>query len=166
MVPVKYNDGQVRERNAMRVIFYEDVPGVGRAGEIKEVKDGYGRNYLIPRKLAAPAVAGSVHSLKTKLATQARIEAKTEAEMKDLAAMMEGREVFIEARSGGRERLYGSVTNADIASALEELTGFAVDKRKVRLDEPINQLGSYEVTIRLAKDIVPKVKVTVTEKSE
>ncbi len=150
----------------MRVIFLEDVPNVARAGEIKEVANGYGRNYLIPKKLAAPAVAEAINVLEAKIASQERSEVKTEAELIELAAQIDGREIFIEARSGGKDRLYGSITATDIASELETVTNLAIDKRKIKLDEPINQLGSYEITIRLAKDIVPRIKVTVTEKSD
>ena len=150
----------------MKVIFLQDVPNVAKAGEIREVANGYGRNFLIPRKLAAPAVAEAVNAMEARIAVQARSEAKTEAELIEMGAQVDGREVFIEARSGGKDRLYGSITAADIAGELEKITNLAVDKRKIKLDEPINQLGSYDVTIRLTKDIVSKIKVTVTEKSD
>ena len=150
----------------MKVVFLQDVPNMGKAGQIKEVADGYGRNYLIPKKLAAPAVAASIRKVEAQMASQAHKEAKTEAEMVELASQLNGREIFIKAKSGGKEKLYGSVTAADIAVELEKLTEMAIDKRKIKLDEPINQTGSYEVAIRLSKDIIPKVKVTVTGKSE
>jgi large subunit ribosomal protein L9 len=150
----------------MKVVFLKDVPNVARAGEIKEVANGYARNYLIPQKLATLAVAETINLVQAKIASQARTEAKTEAELLELASQIEGKEVNIEARSGGKEKLYGSVTAADIAEELEKLAGSVVDKRKIKLDEPINQIGSYDVTIRLSKDITPSVKVTVTEKSE
>ena len=149
----------------MKVIFLEDVPNVARAGEIKEVADGYGRNFLIPRKLALLARAESVNALKVKLEVQARSQAQTESELSEVANQLDGREIFLEARSGGKDRLYGSITAADIAVELENATGLAVDKRKIEIEESIRQIGSYEVNIRLTKDIVPKIKVTVTEKS-
>ena len=150
----------------MKVVFLEDVPDVARAGEIKDVANGYSRNYLIPKKLATPATAEAINALAAKIASQERTEAETEAELVELAAQIDGREIFIEARSGGKDRLYGSITATDIASELETVTNLAIDKRKIKLDEPINQLGSYDITIRLAKDIVPRIKVTVTEKSD
>lgn len=150
----------------MKVVFLKDVPNVARAGEIKEVANGYARNYLIPQKLATLAVAETINLVQAKIASQARTEAKTEAEMLEFASQIEGKEVVIEARSGGKEKLYGSITAADIAEELEKLAGMVVDKRKIKLDEPINQIGSYDITIRLTKDITPSVKVTVTEKSE
>ncbi len=150
----------------MKVIFLQDVPNVARAGEIKEVADGYGRNFLIPRNLAVLASSESMNTLRAKFEVKARSQAQTEAEVVEMANSLEGREIFLEARSGGKERLYGSITPVDIATELEKATGLAIDKRKIKLDEPIHQLGSYEVAIRLAADIVPRIKVTVTEKSD
>lgn len=143
----------------MRVIFLEDVPNVARAGEIKEVANGYGRNYLIPKKLAllANSPATNLIEIQRKLATQPQ----TEDALVKLANQLEGREVTLKARAGAKDRLYGSVTSADIAAELQNSAGLAIDKRKIELAEPIHQLGSYEVVIRLAKDIVPKIKVIV-----
>ena len=150
----------------MKVIFLEDVPNVARAGEIKEVAAGYGRNYLIPGKLALLANPESVNSMKAKLEVQALSMAQTEAELVELANQLDGREIFLEARGGGKEKLYGSITAADIAAELENIAGMAVDKRKIELEESIRKTGSYEVNIGLTKDIVPKITVTVTEKSD
>ena len=149
----------------MKVIFIKDVPSIGRAGEIKEVADGYGRNYLIPKKLAALAKSDSVNAMAVKIAAQARSLAQTEAELTEMAGQLEGKEVFLEAKTGGKARLYGSITTADIATELEKVTNFAVDKRKIEIGESIRSIGTYEVSIKLAKDLVPKVRVTVTEKS-
>ncbi|MBI2329275.1 MAG: 50S ribosomal protein L9 [Chloroflexi bacterium] len=149
----------------MKVIFLEDVPNVARAGELKEVADGYGRNFLIPRKLALLAKPGTINTVGRQLELKARSQAQTEAELLELANHLNGREVILEARTGDKDRLYGSITTADIAAALESASGLAIDKRKIELDEPIRQLGSYEVAIRLAKDIVPQIRVTVSEKA-
>ncbi len=149
----------------MRVIFLQDVPNVAKAGEIKEVANGYGKNFLIPRKLASLASSGAVNAAKAKLAVEARGQVQTEAELIEMANQLDGREVFLEARTGAKDRLYGSITTADIAAELESATGLVVDKRKIELDEPIRQVGSYEVAIRLTGDIVPKIKVTVSEKA-
>ena len=150
----------------MKVIFLQDVPNVARAGEIKEVANGYGRNFLIPRKLALLARSESINTVGVKLEVEARGRAQTEAELVEIANQLEGREVFVEARTGGKDRLYGSITAADIAAKLEGATGLAIDKRKIELDESIRKIGSYEVNVRLSKDIVPKIKVTVTETSD
>jgi large subunit ribosomal protein L9 len=159
---VKYNDKK-REK-IMKVIFLQDVPNVARAGEIKEVSSGYGRNFLIPRKLALLASSSAISVLEAQREINARNQQQTEAEVADLVNQLDGREVFLKAKTGAKDRLYGSITNADIADELESATGLVIDKKKIELDKPIHQLGSYEVAIRLAKDAIPKIKVTVTEK--
>ena len=147
----------------MKVIFLEDVPKVARAGEIKEVADGYGRNFLIPRKLAMLASSSAIGTTEVQHRIRAKEEAQLEVEMLELARQLEGKEIILKARAGSKDRLYGSITSTDIASELENAIGLVVDKRKIELAEPIRQLGSYDLTIRLAKDMMPKIKVTVTE---
>jgi len=147
----------------MKVIFLQDVPNVARAGEMKEVASGYGRNFLIPQKLALLASSSAISLVKAQRKISVRNQQQTGAGLVELANQLEGREVFLKARVGAKDRLYGSITNADIAAELESATGLVIDKKKIELAKPINQLGSYEVTIRLAKDIMPKIKVTVTE---
>ena len=147
----------------MKVIFLQDVPNVASAGEIKEVADGYGRNFLIPRKFALLAKAETINTMKAQLEKQARSQAQTEVELLEIAKRLEGNEVALAAKIGAKDRLYGSITAADIAAELESSSGLLVDKRKIDLAEPIRQLGSYEVTIRLAKNITPKITVTVSE---
>ena len=147
----------------MKVIFLKDVPKVAKAGEVKEVASGYGRNFLIPRKLALLATSGAVVKeiqSQTKFGNQEQID----AELVELANQLDGKEISLEARVGAKDRLYGSITNADIASELQSTTGLVVDKRKIELAEALHQLGSYEVVIKLARDIVPKIKVNVVEK--
>lgn len=147
----------------MKVVFLKDVPHVAKAGEVKEVADGYGRNFLIPRKLAqlakSEAMIGEIQR-QAKVGNQEQIK----AELLELANQLEGKEIRLKARVGAKDQLYGSITNADIAAELQNATNLVVDKRKVVLIEPIHQLGSYEVVIKLAKDILPKIKVNVVEK--
>ena len=145
----------------MRVVFLEDVPNVAKAGEMKEVADGYGRNFLIPKKLALLVNSATISTIESQLKMKAQYQAKTGAELLELAGQLEGKEVTLNARAGTEDRLYGSITSADIAAELETSAGLVVDKRKIELAEPIHKLGSYEVVVRLAKDIVPKMKVTV-----
>jgi len=147
----------------MKVVFLEDVPKVAKAGEIKEVADGYGRNFLIPQKLAVLASPSALNAAETQTKIRARSQTQTEDEVTELARQLEGKEITLKARAGAQEHLHGSITSADIASELQNATGLVVDKRKIELDEPIRQLGSYEVAIRLAKDMIPKIKVTVIE---
>jgi large subunit ribosomal protein L9 len=144
----------------MKVVFMEDVPNVGKAGQIKDVADGYGKNYLIPHKLAVPASAGDVKNVEAQIKARARISAKNEAEMKALAADLENKELTIKAKVGKEGRLYGSINSADVAAALESSLKTIVDKRKIEL-EPIRSAGTFEVTIKLAKDISTKIKVNV-----
>ncbi|HEY83343.1 MAG TPA: 50S ribosomal protein L9 [Dehalococcoidia bacterium] len=145
----------------MKVVFLEDVPDVADAGEIKEVADGYARNFLIPKKLAVLADARAMHLVEAQLKKKARLQAEIEAEMRELAQQLEGKEIVLKTRAGAKGRLYGSITNADIAEELEKSAGVVVDKRKIELDEPIHEVGSYEITIRLTKDIIPKIKLSV-----
>jgi len=149
----------------MKVVFLEDVSNVGKAGEIKEVADGYGRNFLIPRKLALLAKPQLVKTVEEQIKMRAHGQAQTEAELKELADQLEGKEFTLEAKTGGKEQLYGSITAADIADEVENSTGLVIDRRKIELEEAIRQIGEYEVTIRLGKDIVSKIKVTVSEKT-
>ena len=150
----------------MKVVFLKDVPRVAKAGEIKEVASGYGRNFLIPRELAMLASPQAISLAEAQRRVKARQQAESEAELVELARELEGKEITLEARVGAQEHLYGSITNADIAAELESSAGLVVDKRKIELAEPIRELGNYEVAVRLAKEIVPKIKVTVTAKLE
>jgi large subunit ribosomal protein L9 len=145
----------------MKVIFLEDVPNVAKAGDIKDVSDGYGRNYLLPKNLAMVSKPGAVTQVK------AQIEARAETEkMKKLAAQLEGKDITFTVKMGAKDRMHGSITAANIATELKELVGQEVDKRKIELAEPIKQLGIYDLTIKLAKGIEPKVKVNVVEKEK
>jgi large subunit ribosomal protein L9 len=146
----------------MKVVFLQDVPNVARAGEMKEVADGYGRNYLIPRKLAAQADPKMMNAIEAQVRARARQVAQNEAEMTELAEQIDGKEITITARVGANERLYGSITAGDIIAELEKSFGIIVDKRKIDLENPIRELGSHEVPIRLTRDIVPSITVTVT----
>ena len=110
------------------------------------------------------AGADSINVVEARLKVQAHHQAQTDAELSELGDQLDGKEIVLEALSGGKERLYGSITAADIADKLEETTGLSVDKRKIEIDDSIRQIGTYDVNIRLSKDIVPKIKVTVTEK--
>ncbi len=147
----------------MKVIFLQDVPNVARAGETKEVADGYGRNFLLPRKLALLATPGVTRMVEAQFGVKARVQSKRQAKLVELANHLDGREVILKARAGAKERLFGSITTADIVAELQNSTGLVIDKKKVELAEPIRHLGSYEVAIRLAEGIIPRIKVTVIE---
>ncbi len=147
--------------NLMKVILLRDITGEGRKGEIKEVADGYARNFLVPRGLAllaTPAVAKQAEGLIRRESQHQDIE---ETRLEKLAQQIEGREVHFQARIGAGGRLFGSITAADIAKELSQVIGSPIDKRRVEIDKALRQEGSHEVTIRLAKDLVPKIKVVV-----
>ncbi len=150
----------------MKVIFLEDVAHMAHAGETKEVADGYGRNFLIPRNLAVLANSAASNVVGARLKMKARRQAQVEAEMGELAKQLEGTEVVLKARAGTKGRLYGSITSADIADELNNRIGLVVDKKKIELIDPIRELGDYEITVSLGKDIAPKLKVKVVEMEE
>ncbi len=150
----------------MKVIFIADVPNVARAGQTKEVANGYARNFLFPRKLAVLAsskAAANIESHLKKLARQRAIEA---AEMSELAQKINGVELTIKAKVGEKDKLYGSVTNHDIAGALSREIGREIDKKKIELAEPIRQVGVYDVTLKLAHDVTAAIVVTVMSDAE
>ncbi len=146
----------------MKVIFIEDVTNVAKTGEVKEVADGYVRNYLIPRKLAVLATPSAMKNLEADLKIRVRKKAQTDAEFAALAQQLEGKEITMKAKAGDKARLYGSITSTDIAAGLEK-AGIIIDKRKIALSKPIHQLGNYEIAIKLSKDFAPKIRVIVTE---
>jgi large subunit ribosomal protein L9 len=147
----------------MKVVYLQDVHNVARAGEIKDVADGYARNYLIPKQLAAQADPKMMNVIEARIKASARIAAQTESEMLELSGLLDGQEITLKARSGVEGRLYGSVTPADIAAEIEKVTNCVIDKRKIELENPIRQLGSYEVPIRLTGEIAPTIILTVVE---
>ena len=145
----------------MKVVFLEDVPGVAQGGDIKEVKNGFARNYLIPKSLATPATHNAVQRVQ-KLQSQAQVaRVKRLEDMKELAAEFDGSQINVEMRAGSSGRLYGSVTNAMIADKIAELTEREIDRRVVQLDEPIRELGSYDLTLRLHAEVEAGVSVLV-----
>ena len=146
----------------MKVVFLEDVEGVALGGEIKEVKNGFARNYLIPQQLAAPATHNNLQKI-TKLSRKAETERIQKLDdMKQLSEAIDGTEILIEMRAGSNDRLYGSVTGTMVADALNDITGQSIERRLVQLDNPIRELGTFDVPIRLHADVNATIKVTVT----
>ncbi|MER3399343.1 MAG: 50S ribosomal protein L9 [Chloroflexota bacterium] len=150
----------------MKVYFLQDVPGVARAGEIKDVAEGYARNYLIPRRLAVVATEAVIEQVKARQAAEARRAAREAEELRELAARLEGLTVTVKVRAGKEGRLYGSVTAADIAEAIAAQVGRPVDRRRVELAEPIRKTGEYRVVVRLGRDLAPRVNVAVVGQEE
>lgn len=145
----------------MKVIFIEDVPDVALAGETREVADGYGRNYLLPKKLAVLANSAASNIVEAQMKKVIVKRAQAEAEMSEVAGKLNGMEFTIQAKVGEKERLYGSVTSADIATEIASRSGMEIDKRKIEIEEPIREVGNYDVTVRFTHDISAAIKLTV-----
>lgn len=150
----------------MEVILLKDVPRLGRAGELRKVAPGYARNHLIPKGLAVFATEGAVREFEQRQQLEARREKQLQTEAQALAEELAGITVTIHAKTGEKERLYGSVTSGDIAEALEKQTGRIIDRRKIELEEPIRQLGIYSVPVRLLSDLSPLIRVDVLAEDE
>ena len=147
----------------MRVVLLQDVPRLGNAGDVKDVASGYARNFLLPRGLAEFATPAAMKRVEAIRQAGEKRQALLEAETADIAQSLEGVEITLEAKVGAQERLYGAVTSGDIAEELKRVTGQDIDKRKIELEEPLRQLGEYEVLVRLSKEIAPKIKVVIAE---
>jgi large subunit ribosomal protein L9 len=144
----------------MRVILKQDISTLGRAGDIKEVKDGYARNYLFPRGLVMSASARSVKEKAFLEQVQTRKVAKRKKSAEELAAQLNGKEVTLSAKVGEDNKLFGSITNIQVAKQLEAM-GFAVDRRSVILDENIKALGNYKIQIKLHDGVNAQVQLHV-----
>ncbi len=145
----------------MRVVFLEDVPGVAQGGDVKEVKNGFARNYLIPKNLATPATHNALQRIR-KLRRQSDVTRLRRLEdMKELASELSGSQISVEMRAGSSGRLYGSVTTAIIAERLGELTDREIDRRMVELADPIRDIGVHELTLRLHPDVQASVSALV-----
>jgi len=145
----------------MKVIFLRDVLGKGRTGEVRTVNEGYARNFLLPQGLALAATPAVMKQVEAKLQKEKREETIDQAKLVELAKQIEGSEIRLQAHIGAKGRLFGSITAADIAEELSRILDFVIDKKKIDLDKSLRQTGDYEVTVKLAKDLEPKVKVVI-----
>lgn len=145
----------------MEVLLLKDVPGVGSAGQVKKVAEGYARNYLLPRKLAVVASKGVVKQTEDVRQAAARREAKTRAGAQELAKVLAETTLTFRVKAGGGDRLFGSITSGDIAEALMREKHISVDKRKIDLESPIKELGTHQVAIKIHPEVTGQVKVVV-----
>ncbi|MGI6129105.1 MAG: 50S ribosomal protein L9 [bacterium] len=145
----------------MKVILLQDVPRLGKRGDVVNVNDGYARNYLLPRRLAQEATKGSLKEVERRLKAQAKKEKQAEQEARALAERLSGTEVAVTARAGEGGRLFGSITNQDVADAIEKQLKLTIDKRKIELKEPLKALGEHKVTLRLYTDVTSEIVVKV-----
>jgi len=144
----------------VKVILLQDVPALGPAGAVRDVKDGYARNYLIPRGLAAEATAGSLRTLEGRQRAQAQRAERERRSAEQLAADLAAAVVEISGRGGEGGRLFGAITAQDVAEALTR-RGFPVTKKQVELDEPIKTAGFYKIPVRVGQGVVARVDVNV-----
>lgn len=148
----------------MKVILMTDIPRLGQAGQQVEVADGFARNYLLPRKLAVAATAGVLRSLEQIKAQGRKREGRLRQEAEEISARLAQATLTVERQAGDQDRLFGSVTNQDLRQALGQ-QGIVVDKRRILLEEPIKQLGTYTVPVRLHPEVTAELKVEVIRAS-
>ena len=144
-------------------ILLEDVDGVGGKGTVVDVSKGYLRNFLIPRKLAAPATKGAVQAAAQRAAVEERAPRDAVARAREHADLLNKTVLTLAEKAGDDGRLFGSVTTQDIADAIREARGITVDRRHIQLDEPIKQVGTFQVHVEVASGVTASVKTMVTE---
>jgi large subunit ribosomal protein L9 len=147
----------------LRVIFLQDVKGKGKKGEVKNVSDGYARNYLLKYNLAEEATSGNMKALEAQKRKSAQLEQQEKEEAENLKKKIESLEVTLKAKSGDGGRLFGSITSKQIADVLNKDHSIKIDKRKIELDQPIRALGYTNVPIKLHPEVTGTVKVHVVE---
>ena len=147
----------------MKVILLQDVKGKGKKGQMLEVSDGYARNFMLPKKMAIEATTDAINTMRMNdKATQERI-AKEKAEALALSKQLREMTLVVTAKGGGAGRLFGSVTNQEIADALAKASGIKLDKRKIVLSDPIKAVGTYTVTCKLGYEINAPLTVKIEE---
>lgn len=149
----------------MEVILKEDIEKLGSRGDVVKVAEGYGRNFLLPRKLAIEASKGNKSVIEQMKASALRRSATEKAEAEQLAKQFDNVSLEFTRKVGEKDHLFGSVTSSDIAEQLEK-QGFTVDRRKIQLDEPLKSLGEYDVPIKLHREVTARFKVTVKKDDE
>jgi large subunit ribosomal protein L9 len=150
----------------MKVIFLQDVSTKGKQGEIKDVADGYARNFLFPRKLALPATPKAMKEAQARMEENKKKRERHQTELGQLAKRLEGTVLNFKAKAGEKGRLHGSITAADIAGKLTEIVGTEIDKKKIELDEPLRNLGTHEVVLGFAGGIEAKISIVIEEEKD
>ena len=147
----------------MKVILQQDVKGQGKKGEMIEVSEGYGRNFLLPRKLAVPATADAINTMNLKEKARKAEEARLKAEAQEIAGKLKNVTVELTAKGGKEGKLFGAITSKEISEGLKAQYGVDIPKQKIVLDEPIKAYGSYQVKAKLGFEVSGTVYVTVCE---
>lgn len=149
----------------MKVILLQDVEGLGKAGDLKDVANGYARNYLLPRRLAAAATPELLANQQQRIAAEQRKREKQQESNQQQAERLGQVSLTFKARVGRQGRLYGSITSQDIAAGLRESEGITIDRRVIELPEPIRTLGTFKVPVKLAQKLEPEITVNVIDVS-
>ena len=147
----------------MKVILLQDVKGKGKKGQMLEVSDGYARNYMLPRKMAVEATADAVNTMRMNDKAAAEKAAKERAEALETSKKLRDMTLVVTAKGGGAGRLFGSVTNQEIADALKAKSGINLDKRKIVISDPIKSVGTYTVQCKLGYEITAPLTVKIEE---
>ena len=150
----------------MRVILLQDVEGLGKAGDLKDVANGYARNYLLPKRMAAGATPQLLANYQQRIAAEQRKLEKQVDQNQQQAERLGQVTLTFKARVGRQGRLYGSITSQDIAAGLRESEGIAIDRRMIELHDPIRALGTYMVPVKLAQKLEPKITVNVVDEAD
>jgi large subunit ribosomal protein L9 len=145
----------------MKVILLSDVKALGKRGDVATVADGYANNFLLPRKLATPATPGAIKQLEQQTNAKKRRQAEEVANANDVAAQLEELTLEIAARAGGNGRLFGTVTNANVADAIAAALNVAIDRHKIEMKDGIKAVGTYPIEIRLGNNVVAKSNIRV-----
>ena len=145
----------------MRVVFLQDVEGVAQGGDVKEVKNGFARNYLIPQNFAVPATHNALQRVRQYSEQAEKTRLRMLQDMRELSETLNGMRIDVEMRAGARGQLYGSVTNAIIADKLSVMSDREIDRRGIEVEEPIRQLGSFNVNVRLHPEVQAQIEVLV-----
>ncbi len=152
-----------KEDGDMEIVLLEDVKALGKKGQVVKVNDGYARNFILPKKLGVEATAKNLNDLKLQKANEAKIAAEQLAAAKELGEKLEKATVTLAIKAGEGGRAFGSVSSKEIGKAIQEQLGLEVDKKKIVLNDPIKSIGSFEVPVKLHKDVTAKLAVKVVE---
>lgn len=145
----------------MRVILLRDVKSLGKAGTVVDVAEGYANNFLIPKQLAAEASSGALASLEQQKKAKAKRQAEDLAQAQELARLLESKPLSVSARAGGNGKLFGTITNAQVAEAIQRSFDIALDRHKIELKTPIKSIGTYPIEVRLGNNVTAKAMLEV-----
>ncbi|MEO6196912.1 MAG: 50S ribosomal protein L9 [Dehalococcoidia bacterium] len=145
----------------MKVVFLEEVEGTARTGDVKNVANGFARNFLLPRKLAAPATDHYIAIAQSRATKQARVQTKLDEDAQKLMPLVDGKELTIEVRVGEQDKLFGSVTARDVTELLQAETKIDLEHKQVDIKQPIRELGSHQVPVKLTRNVIAMITVHV-----